>query len=159
MVGFGFLSKILGTWLGPTYVFLLFCECRWDSDSIRRWWGHLNTTSCNQTYLNFLHSEVVGTQKPSFHLPSHPHVLCTSCPHTLPTLCLLTLMPFHPCTLPHLCLLALVPSNPCTLWNSYLCTLSPLCPHEPLQGHEGTRIWRVKGQKGKMKNNPEMFCP
>ena len=39
------------------------------------WWGHLNTTYCNQTCLNFLHSEVVGTQNPSFQLPLYPAVM------------------------------------------------------------------------------------
>ena len=34
-----------------------------------RWWGHLNTTHCNQTYLSFLHSQVVGPRLPLY--PSH----------------------------------------------------------------------------------------
>ena len=44
---------------------LLFFECKWGGGYPWRWWGSLNTTHCNQNYLNFLCSQVVGAQKPS----------------------------------------------------------------------------------------------
>ena len=40
---------------------LLFCECGWGGGCTRRWWGHLNTTHYNWTYLNFL-DECKGTR-------------------------------------------------------------------------------------------------
>ena len=53
-------------------------------DSNWRWWEHLNPTCCNQTCFIFLHSGVVGTEKPSFeslnvyhahlHAPITPYV-------------------------------------------------------------------------------------
>ena len=68
----------------------------WERDeSMWRWWGHLNTTSCNWTYLTFLHWELVGTQKPSFHLPLCPHTSHHSCPRTPHAL-----TPLHP-SCPH----------------------------------------------------------
>ena len=45
-----FLPRNFGLVVG-TYKFLLpFCECTYGGGSICRWWGHLNTTSHNQTF-------------------------------------------------------------------------------------------------------------
>ena len=86
--------------VGTYECLLLFSDCRWCGGS-RRWWEHLNTTRCNQTCLNFLHSEVVGTQKPSFHLPLCPHTLRYPC--DLPPSCPYTLSPLCPPALHPLC--------------------------------------------------------
>ena len=118
-------------------------------ESTWRWWGYLNTRCCNQTCLNLLHSEVAGTQKPSFQLslcpctltplapshPWHPHTPCTLLPLHLPTLlpshtCALSpLLPTTPCV-PHLYPLILAPS--CS------CTLQPSCPFGLVPSHPPT---------------------
>ena len=53
---------------------LSFNVCKLSGGDTQRWWEHLNPTTCNQIYLNFLHSEVVETLK---YLPwthSHPQL-------------------------------------------------------------------------------------
>ena len=45
---------------------LPFCECRWSGGINQRWWGDLNTSCDNQSYLNVLHADVVGAQKHHF---------------------------------------------------------------------------------------------
>ena len=125
MVDFGFLPENFGNVVRTFKCHLLLCECRWGGGSTWRWWGHLNTTGCNQTCLKFLHSEVLATQKPSFQLPSHPNLmllhprwqghfttlyscavllLCPCGGHdALLSLCFFTIISFHPCALTPLC--------------------------------------------------------
>ena len=59
---------ILSAYWGPTNSFC--CSVNVDAvvigDSTWRWRGHINTTCCNQTCLNFLQW---GLKQPSFHLP------------------------------------------------------------------------------------------
>ena len=57
--------------MGTYKCHLLVCERRRSPGSTWKWWGHFNTTFCNQTCLSFLHSGVVGTQS---------LVLCFLCP-------------------------------------------------------------------------------
>ena len=60
---------------GPTNAICHSVDVDRVGGSTWRWWGHLKTTFCNQTCLNFLYSELVGTQKPSFPLPLHPALI------------------------------------------------------------------------------------
>ena len=115
------------------------------------WWIYVEVVEtlqhycCNQTCLTFLHWEVVGTQKPSFHLPPCPLCPCTLTPHTP---CVLA--PLIPSWWGHSDLMgrraqgckgkrAISSSESFTRW---------------LIGHEGVRVWgyectRVQGCEGK----------
>ena len=94
MVDVVFLPQILGPWWGPMIDFLPFYECRWGCACTSWWWEHLKTTLCNWTYLKFLSSSMVKTQKPSLDYPHTPsHILAH--PHT--PLHILV----HPCTSSH----------------------------------------------------------
>ena len=90
----------------------------WGSGSTWRWWGHLDTTCCNQTCLNFLHSEVVGTQKPSFQLLLHSSALVPLRPHTLggggilTTHALIKTVPLHPALIPWVAGTLATPNEP-----------------------------------------------
>ena len=83
----------------------------------------------NWTCLNFLHSEVVGTQKPSFHLPSQTcaiHALTPLVPFHPPALVpLMSSLPLCPFTSCHYTLL---PLDLPALSPSWTCALSPLWP-------------------------------
>ena len=54
-------------WLLPFY------ECRWGGACTCWWWGYLNTTLCNQTYLNFLSPSMVGPKNLVYTTLAHPH--------------------------------------------------------------------------------------
>ena len=100
VVGLVFLPQNFWPMVGTYECHLLFCEHRWGGESTCRWWGHLNTTLCNQSCLNFLWSSMMGTQKPSLHCPHFPHALTP-------------LVPLHPSHLPSYPLhLLLHPSPP-----------------------------------------------
>ena len=66
MSDIGFLTQNFGPAVGTYECYLPFCECRWGGGSTWRWWGHLNTRCCNQTWL-----------------PSHP---CTIMPFMVGTI-------------------------------------------------------------------------
>ena len=75
VVSFGFLPQKFGPMVGTYEGHLLFCECSFFVMVVHRsWWEHLNTTHCNQTYLKFLHSELMGTEKKTISdCPCTPH--------------------------------------------------------------------------------------
>ena len=157
MVDFGFLLENFGNVVRTFKFILLLCECRWGGGST---W--INTTCCNQTCLKFLHSEVLGTQKPSFQLPSHPNpmLLHPRWQGHLTTLYLCTVLLLCPCgghdaschhTRPHafshLCpfvymsfspsyLFILVPSHPCVQVQSF----TPFYPCVLVSGHETSHL-------------------
>ena len=62
MVDWRFLPQNFGHVVRTYEGLLPFCECTAGGGSICRWWGYLNTKCHNQT-LNFLHREVVGSEK------------------------------------------------------------------------------------------------
>ena len=105
MVDLVFLPQNFGLVVGTYQCHLQLCQCRWGGTCICWWWGHLNTTLCNRTYLNFLSPSMDGTQKPSLHYPrtplhilTHPSTLYTPL-HAFSSLAPLTHS--HPCT-PHI---------------------------------------------------------
>ena len=70
---------------------LRFIKYRWDSGATWRWWGHLNSTCCNQTHLKFLYLEVVGTKS------KHSlDCICTLCTPSHPSQLHTSLYPSHP---------------------------------------------------------------
>ena len=98
VISFGFLSHNFRPVVRTCEYHLPFCENSWSVGSIWRWWGYLNTTCCNQKYLNFLYSVVVRTHKPSLDclcylcaLPLH-----LSCYHALLSCSALCMLDLHP---------------------------------------------------------------
>ena len=64
-------------------------ECIWGGGFTWRWFGHLNSTCCNQTCLNLLQLDVIWIKKPSLdglqnlcipHTPYISHPLCSFAP-------------------------------------------------------------------------------
>ena len=61
MFGFNFLLQLLGQWWGPMNANCCYVNVNEFVGVLVRWCVHLNTTHYNQSYLNFLHSQVVRT--------------------------------------------------------------------------------------------------
>ena len=60
VVDLWFLPQNFGHVVGTYEGLLVLCECRWGVDHTCRWWGHLTTICCHQTFLTRILNPSIG---------------------------------------------------------------------------------------------------